>query len=345
MFVIFSISFNTIFHVINTIQLYEQTKKTFSDNFYAFNVAKYFAITPSLLYHINFYSETQFFFMTNVSLHGLLYILETQKNSLQIFFIIVLGVLSSPIVYVRSLGVLQSGFQCYPLLLILQTSLKKFKTVLLSFFGILTIAFFMLQPILHITFYTADIYCKGFVGKENLPEFCLKNPPFFYGYIQKEYWNVQFLNWVKDLNQAPQLICIILSFTALIYWNLRYIQKFGLRNIFQLHVEDYAKGKVSLMSQQVVLMPYFCLNCFLLLISFFYTNLVSVQRFMSVNPVFYFALADWFSFQQDKVDSTKSSCGKDKQILWDSIKKLYEGLYIASLTIFVGFNVINYQPC
>ena len=54
--------FNIILHVVNSELIYRLTFRIFKSREYAYRVAKYFALTPSLLYHVNFYSESLFCF-------------------------------------------------------------------------------------------------------------------------------------------------------------------------------------------------------------------------------------------------------------------------------------------
>lgn len=102
---------------------------------------------------------------------------------------------------------------------------------------------FMAAPLLHITYYTANMYCDyKNTAKEQTPPFCQKNPPFFYGYIQKEYWNVQILNWVQDPSQAPQLIFVGLCFVSVLFWNIRFVGKHGAKNVLGLFFGDFNRN-------------------------------------------------------------------------------------------------------
>ena len=66
-----------------------------------------------------------------------------------------------------------------------------------------------------------------------------------------------------------------------------------------------------------------------------------MQRFFSVNPGFYWALADWFEFLEGKAGKEKVCVGGR----WTVLGGLSKALYVCSLTSFVGFNAVNYQPC
>lgn len=267
-----------------------------------------FAVSPSGFYHVIFYTESMYLFIYLTSLlftYDLILRKKQKIGDLPFMKLTILGLFFASAGLIRSVGFLSAAHLCYPLLLEFFSELKKIK-IFSSFtklFKIIYLSILFLAPFVLLQYYVYSTYCKNNFNPR--ASFCDDKIPNFYGFIQKEYWRVEPLSFIKH-GKYEEVIFILLSFPIWANFIIRFFFKsfFRIVNIFTGYIPKYLNEE-NYSNEEFTVFPNFIILLFLGLFSFISANLCSVDRFMSAIPHYYIIFTEfYFSISASKLGKT-----------------------------------------
>ena len=208
--------------------------------------------------------------------------------------------------FVRSTGFFSAAHTCYPLLLELVMDLfgsqkpiiEKMKNASQKLARIVVGSIIFLFPMFFLQNRVYNIYCKQ-PGVEEYPSFCEKLIPDYYAYIQKEFWKVETLSFLRQ-GKPEQAYFMALSFPVWAYFIYRYIKRNkSFLNIATGNIFSFLKKK-NLKDNQIVMYPVFVTTLIIGVYSFLFANPCSIDRFFSSMPFYSIALAEFYQFSKEK---------------------------------------------
>lgn len=208
--------------------------------------------------------------------------------------------------FVRSIGLLNAAHVCYPLLIesiqiIMKRTKRPFTDFFKIWFRIASASLLFLTPITILILIAKENFCIS----ENLPDldvampsFCKSPIPYYYGYIQAEYWNVEFLYWFKS-RQFALLFTILTCGPVTIGFLRDYLTKRDVSFLGSFTGNLVAfLDEESYQSYELVMYPTFVITFLLVVISFLVANVNSSERFFSAVPFYYIMMLQFWERTQ-----------------------------------------------
>lgn len=201
-------------------------------------LALLFAVGPSSLYHVMFYSETLFLFIYLVSVVYLFDWMITKKqkvSDLPILSFLVLSIFFGQGGWVRSTGFFSAAHVCYPILLEViedlfsdyKFNLSNLNKAAIKVVKIIVASVIFLFPMFYLQYNVYSLYCISPAG--DLPSFCNNKIPNYYDYIQKEFWKVELFSFAKR-GHYEELFFILFSLPVWLYIVLKHVISNGILN-------------------------------------------------------------------------------------------------------------------
>ena len=213
--------------------------------------------------------------------------------------------------FVRSTGFFSAAHTCYPLLLELIIDLfgskkpiiEKIKKASQKIARIIVGSIIFLFPMFFLQHRVYNIYCKQ-TGVIEYPSFCQKLIPDYYAYIQKEFWKVETLSFIRQ-GKPEQAYFMVLSFPVWLYFLYKYIKKN--KSLFNIATGNIFRffNRRNFKDNQIVMYPVFVTTLIIGLYSFLFANPCSIDRFFSSMPFYSIALAEFYQF-----------CKNQNKVLW-----------------------------
>lgn len=305
---------NFTLHLASTILIMLFGKSRGLSHNYILRIGYLFALNPTALFHVTYYSESLHIFITLVSLISIQHNLLIKRSSLSCmswssFLVLSLFFASSGIV--RSLGLLNYAYIGYPLLVELfkvwQSKQGIFsRNSILICLKIVIAAIFFILPTAFLFIYNRKLYCSqpSFDNQFEIPDFCQSSFGFFYGYIQEKYWNVKFLGQLREGNYLVYVLSIN-SIIIIGHYLLTTIRTWGIFNICTMmyipltspssipEIKNAEKEENSVKASARTLMefPDLVITCIVSRTFYFYAHQNSIERFVNVMPSYLLAAA------------------------------------------------------
>lgn len=301
-----------------------------------------FALMGTGFYHTVFYSESLYFFVVLYGLYRLelLYARHVSLSQLPLQPFLLLTLLLSLSGFLRSVGLLNGAFLGYPLLLefVKYLRLREFKQCVNILFRMAMVIAMFIIPTVKLFIETRSKFCTDGGNPEYLlPDFCLSKYGFFYDFIQKKFWSVEFLSEWK--NGQCWLYLVVLNTYPVVYFAFkRFFRENRLKDLLTLNIPLYLQSD-TLNEPRIRQLPDFVILLITLRTYYFYANQNSVERLLTSN-YFYFFLMN--SFQEER--NKKSHTGLASWVLNWVLKTLLFGNCLVRIFLTPYFFVTRLYP-
>jgi Mannosyltransferase (PIG-V) len=322
---------NFVLHLINNWLLYQWLRLRGFTQSQAYFSALTFGLGGNALYHLTFYTESSYMFITLFSL----YILAKAGNnpgSMPLYQFLGLTVFFACGGFIRSVGLVNGAYLGYPLVLELVYALvrtKKVKRTIELIGRILVVIGCFFTPVLFLFFKSRRLFCHQPTPEDPeyvQPGFCLSPRGFFYGYVQEAYWSVRLFDYFKDLTNLHTWIFAFVTCIVSSIWLKKAYQNAGIKGLITIHIPEFLSHH-NLKSPRIVQMPELVIFSMQYIGYYLYAHLGSIERFWSATPAYYMFL---ISAQQVLVSLSKA---KDKTSKPSILARSLKYMIPASLTI------------
>lgn len=302
---------NFCLHLANNWLLYQWLRVRGFTQSQCYFAALTFGLGGNALYHLAFYSESSYMFVTLLSLFVLAKV-GNNPADMPFFKFLLLTVFFACGGFVRSVGMVNGAYLGYPLVLELVYSIfkqRQLQRALSILFRILVVIVCFFTPAVFLFFKTRRLFCHAPTAEDPeyvAPGFCDSPTGFFYSYIQDVYWFVQLFDYFKNPKHMDGWTWAYVTCTVATIWLKKAYQNAGLTGLLTIHIPEFLSNH-NLMSSRILEMPDLVIFTMQYIGYYGYAHLGSVERFWSATPAYYMFL---ITAQQVLV---RVSTGKDKE--------------------------------
>lgn len=322
---------NLVLHLANNWLLYQWLRRKGCSQHQAEFAILTFGLGGNTLYHVAYYSESLYMFITLLSLY---LITKVGKNpaDLPLSQFIFLVVLFSCSGFVRYIGVTNGAYLGYPLLLEFIYCLVKEHNrhkALQIFKRIVIVVLCFFTPIIFLFIKSRMYFCHGPTEDDpdyKAPGFCGSAIGFYYSSIQEAYWGLKPFYYLRNPYDLLGWSSALVTFMVSTIWLYKAHRNAGTEGFLKLHIPEFLTNH-NLQSPRIVEMPDLVIFSLQYVSYYAYAHLGSVERFWSATPSYYLFLA---SVQQLLVRLSQRKSGEPEP---EYYMKILKYVVPASLTI------------